>query len=62
MKRFFLLLFLSGCTVGDYVRPLLPGNISLQDGRVCSKPDDGSMILNYILYEGKYGNVVKLKK
>ncbi|HFP0469544.1 TPA: lipoprotein, partial [Escherichia coli] len=49
MKRFFLLFFLSGCTVGDYVRPLLPGNISLQDGRVCSKPDDGSMILNYIL-------------
>ncbi|HFP1577763.1 TPA: lipoprotein, partial [Escherichia coli] len=28
MKRFFLLFFLSGCTVGDYVRPLLPGNIS----------------------------------
>ncbi|HFP9718054.1 TPA: lipoprotein, partial [Escherichia coli] len=25
MKRFFLLFFLSGCTVGDYVRPLLPG-------------------------------------
>ncbi|HFO2544631.1 TPA: lipoprotein, partial [Escherichia coli] len=24
MKRFFLLFFLSGCTVGDYVRPLLP--------------------------------------
>ncbi|HFP0038514.1 TPA: lipoprotein, partial [Escherichia coli] len=22
MKRFFLLFFLSGCTVGDYVRPL----------------------------------------
>ncbi|HFP0827831.1 TPA: lipoprotein, partial [Escherichia coli] len=21
----FLLFFLSGCTVGDYVRPLLPG-------------------------------------
>ncbi|HBA8975218.1 TPA: hypothetical protein J1239_000551 [Escherichia coli] len=62
MKRFFLLFFLSGCTVGDYVRPLLPGNISLQDGRVCSKPDDGSMISNYILYEGKYSNVVKLKK
>ncbi|EHE9877404.1 lipoprotein, partial [Escherichia coli] len=29
---FFLLFFLSGCTVGDYVRPLLPGNIYLQDG------------------------------
>ncbi|HGU1014196.1 TPA: lipoprotein, partial [Escherichia coli] len=25
MKRFFLFFFLSGCTVGDYVRPLLPG-------------------------------------
>ncbi|EOL9884293.1 lipoprotein, partial [Escherichia coli] len=36
MKRFFLFLFffLSGCTVGDYVRPLLPGNVYLQDRRI----------------------------
>ncbi|AUT26565.1 hypothetical protein FHD46_14435 [Escherichia coli] len=54
MKRFFLLLFLSGCTVGDYVRPLLPGNIYLQDARVCSKPDDGNMILNYIFWKMIY--------
>ncbi|ELD0457223.1 hypothetical protein QPJ18_004362 [Escherichia coli] len=62
MKRFFLFFFLSGCTVGDYVRPLLPGNVYLQDGRICSKPDDGNMISNYILYEGKYGNAIKLKR
>ncbi|QIB18262.1 hypothetical protein G3M73_03225 [Escherichia coli] len=62
MKRFFLFFFLSGCTVGDYVRPLLPGNVYLQDGRVCSKPDDGDIISNYILHEGKYGNAIKLKR
>ncbi|MEX1716935.1 lipoprotein, partial [Escherichia coli] len=44
MKRFFLFFFLSGCTVGDYVRPLLPGNVYLQDRRICSKPDDGNII------------------
>lgn len=57
-----MLFFLSGCTVGDYVRPLLPGNVYLQDGRVCSKPDDGNIISNYILYEGEYGNEIKLKR
>lgn len=64
MKRFFLFLFffLSGCTVGDYVRPLLPGNVYLQGGRICSKPDDGNIISNYILYEGKYSNAIKLKR
>ncbi|EOL2651722.1 TPA: lipoprotein, partial [Escherichia coli] len=44
MKRFFLFFFLSGCTVGDYVRPLLPGSVYLQDGQICSKPDDGNII------------------
>ncbi|GLB73976.1 hypothetical protein EcoAe3A3_43840 [Escherichia coli] len=54
--------FLSGCTVGDYVRPLLPGSVYLQDGQICSKPDDGNIISNYVLYEGKYGNAIKLKR
>ncbi|EFC1244773.1 hypothetical protein D9F96_23665 [Escherichia coli] len=62
MKRFFLFFFLSGCTVGDYVRPLLPGNVYLQDRRICSKPDDGNIISNYILYEGKYSNAINLKR
>ncbi|EFA4800261.1 hypothetical protein KRG64_003434 [Escherichia coli] len=62
MKRFFLFFFLSGCTVGDYVRPLLPGSVYLQDGQICSKPDDGNIISNYVLYEGKYGNSIKLKR
>ena len=57
-----LFFFLSGCTVGDYVRPLLPGNVYLQGGRICSKPDDGNIISNYILYEGKYSNAIKLKR
>ena len=30
--------------------------------RICSKPDDGNIISNYILYEGKYSNAIKLKR
>ena len=32
-EEILFVILLSGCNVGDYVRPLLPGNVYLQDGQ-----------------------------
>lgn len=45
--------------MGDYIPPLLSGNIYSLGGEFCARSNDGNVISNYILFEGVRGDEIK---
>lgn len=63
IKKIGMLLFLlSGCTMGDYIPPLLPGNVYSLGSNICAKSNGESIISDYILFEGRQGAKIKIVK
>jgi len=54
------LLFLCGCAMGDYIPPLLSGDIYSLDSQICARTSDGNVISNYVLFEGVRGDKIKM--
>ncbi len=61
-KISFLSFILFGCTMGDYIPPLLPGNVYSLGSKICVKSNGESIISDYILFEGRQGGKIKIAK
>lgn len=61
IKKVSIFLFLlSGCTMGDYIPPLLSGDIYRLGSKICAKSNDGNIISDYVLFEGVQGDKIKM--